>query len=606
MKRAVISAVCSAIAVLGVLHLGLFNSWQEKLFDRLHVSTPPADSIVIIAIDDVSLNEIGRWPWDRDVFAKTVSLLEGTRGVGIDINFSEASADDALLAQSLEQASTPIVLPIEQTSSGRVLVEPLPIFKQHTTLGSVSVQVDHDGIVRRSLGGGTFSHALTGASAVGDGAFRISYSGRAGTFPALSFVDVYSGNVPSRIFDDAYVLIGATATDLHDVVQTPLGQMSGVEYHANVTQALLTGSVFKVVSGYVIALLILLVSLIAAFCVFYIRRVVVLLSALVLGGVALLMLGAWAFGAHVEIPLLYILIAWIVAAGVSLTAEYVFESKQKRFIRSTFSQYLNKEVVQELIDNPGALALGGQEKRLSILFSDIRGFTSLAESMSPGEITELLNEYLDAMTDVVMDQKGVLDKYIGDAVMAFWGAPVSDSKHAAHACQAAVGMIGALKVFNKQSAHTLAIGIGINTGEVIVGNMGSKKRFDYTVLGDEVNLASRLEGLTKYYGVECIVSEATYKQAQNEEGLFFRKLDCVRVKGKKDPIALYQLSTEVFENDELFQQARGLFVAGKWGEAKVVFEKVNDGSSKFFITRCVEMENMQPADWDGVYSFDSK
>jgi len=274
-----------------------------------------------------------------------------------------------------------------------------------------------------------------------------------------------------------------------------------------------------------------------------------------------------------------------------------------------------------LLVNPEKLKLGGDEKELSVMFSDIRSFTTISEKLTPKKLVRLLNTYLTAMTDLIMDSRGVVDKYIGDAIMAFWGAPINEPLHAQYACRAALEIISVLNEkrgeWQKKFGVELYVGIGINTGEVIIGNIGSDKRFDYTVMGDTVNLASRLEGITKQYRVQIVVSEFTKKQANGK--FVFRYLDKVAVKGKKEGVEIYELKGVLGKIDEktkklisCFEQGMELYKKQQWDRAikffnDLVMQYPNDGPSRVYLNRCQELKNKPPLEnWDGIYRLTTK
>ena len=273
-----------------------------------------------------------------------------------------------------------------------------------------------------------------------------------------------------------------------------------------------------------------------------------------------------------------------------------------------------------MLANPERLRLGGEKKELSVLFSDIRGFTSLSEMLSPEELVPQLNEYLTHMTNVVFDHHGTLDKYIGDAIMAIFGAPLPQDDHPERACATALDMMDKLRAlqeeWREQGKPVLEIGIGINTGVMMVGNMGSEGRFDYTVLGDNVNLASRLEGLTKMYGVRIIVSETTWDVAK--ERFIGRELDVVRVKGKQNPVAIYQVmdraenQTRYLEPLSKYEEAMGLYRKGEWEPALSMFQEVEqcwpgDPPARMYQERCKELLQTKPGDdWSFVTVLDHK
>jgi adenylate cyclase len=307
-----------------------------------------------------------------------------------------------------------------------------------------------------------------------------------------------------------------------------------------------------------------------------------------------------------------------------LAAKYVMEERNKKFIRGAFSKYVAPAIVDSILKDPTKLSVGGDKKELTILFSDIRGFTTFSEQMDAKQLTHFLNDYLGIMTDIVFECGGTLDKYIGDAVMAFWGAPLDQPEHSANACKAAAKMMQALEKnkprFKEQYGVEVNIGIGLNTGVVSVGNMGSDRIFEYTVIGDHVNLASRLEGLTKYYGVAIVTSRFTFDSISHA-GLGMppsRTLDFVKVKGKQKAVELIQVLEREFSADgiEIFRKGRELYAAQKWDAAIEEFRKsaellaidgVQDGPSVLFIERCKDFKKEPPAsDWDGSWEMTSK
>ena len=291
------------------------------------------------------------------------------------------------------------------------------------------------------------------------------------------------------------------------------------------------------------------------------------------------------------------------------------ESQDKKMIKEAFKYYLSPAVIEELIKNPEKLKLGGEKKELTVFFSDIRGFTTLSEKLKPEELVRLLNFYLTEMTKIIMDNRGLVDKYIGDAIMAFWGAPIYDPNHANYACKTALLLVQKLQKVNKKlkkmGLPEIRVGAGLNTGYMVVGNIGSNQRFDYTVMGDAVNLGSRLEGLTKQYGVSVIVSEFTYRYVKND--FVFRKLDFVRVKGKNEPITIYELvgfknevSSSRINKIKEFEKALNLYKEGMFDKAKALFIKIGDNPSKAFLNRCDELIASKPKDWQGIYTMKTK
>jgi adenylate cyclase len=299
----------------------------------------------------------------------------------------------------------------------------------------------------------------------------------------------------------------------------------------------------------------------------------------------------------------------------------VFEEREKRKVRKTFERYVSPGVIRLIERDPKKyFKAGGESKELTVMFSDIRSFTSIAEGLTPDELVGLLNEYLGEMTDIVFARWGTLDKYIGDALMAFWGSPFPQEDHSVRACQAALDMSKRLEELNLkwevEGKKTLRIGIGINTGKVNVGNMGSSRRFSWTVMGDPVNLASRLEGQNKEYHTARIISEFTYGQVKDQ--FVCRDLDRIRVKGKLKPVKIYEL-IDVAKNEEKhrdlltrWHDAQDAFYRMSWNEAVQKFETLlgaypNDGPTETFLKRSYDYFKEHPAaDWDGVYVAKSK
>ncbi len=306
----------------------------------------------------------------------------------------------------------------------------------------------------------------------------------------------------------------------------------------------------------------------------------------------------------------------------SVVNEYVSERKQKAAIKMIFSRYVDPSVVDRLVEDPRLVRLGGERKNLTVLFSDIANFTGVSETLTPDDLVAHLNEYLTSMTEVVFDHAGTLDKYIGDAVIAFWGAPLELRDHAYRACRTAIEMTRRLKELNEKWAAEgrpiLSFRIGINSGEMIVGNVGGKERFDYTVIGDNVNLASRLEGANKMYRTQILLSENTYEQVK--EKIFSRELDLIIVKGRTRPVKIFELLAEV--NDSIPEEKKKLvelyctglskYRARQWGIAAGFFEKAlaidpNDYPSEMYLERCRLCEvEPPPADWDGVFVMETK
>ncbi len=605
------------------------NSWQEKITDRLFTKHIPQQNIIILAVDDQSLKEVGQWPWPRQVFANVLNHIIDATSVGVDINFSEQSRlgnqDDALLANALQNRSrsTSVILPIQLEERGRVTGQPLSLFAPYAKLGFVNVNEDRDGVVRSEMSvfgdHKSFSFALlNNAKSNTPQDFRINYAGPQGTFLTIPVIDVINDKVPARIFQNATVLVGVTSKDLHDTLNTPFGVMPGVEIHANALETLVTGKFIQPLSPAISLLIFLLLDFLALWLVVYIKRFFIMILSLLGLVVGINLIGFGLFSSGIILPSLYITGSLILITVTSIIFQYISESEEKRFIRKAFQHYLSAELVDELTRDPKKLALGGERRKISILFSDIRGFTTISEAMTPEELTQFMSEYFSAVSDIVLEERGILDKYIGDAIMAFWGAPIFNPDNAKDACRVAKRMLESVakqnEIWQSRDLPKIQIGIGINTGDVVVGNMGSKKRFNYGIVGDEVNFTSRLEGLTKEYGVNCIVSERTHNEIK-DSGFETRALDMVRVKGKKEPKNIFELITKPLTEDfkkqlAFFETGRSHYSKGDWDLAIVAFSSAlqigEDGPSKLLLERTKHLKEHSPENWNGVYEFKTK
>jgi adenylate cyclase len=373
------------------------------------------------------------------------------------------------------------------------------------------------------------------------GSLLINFYGRSGSFQVRSFSDVVEGRVSTRYFKDKVVLVGVYAEGLQDIHQVPYGDMFGIEMIANVVTQLLNRDFITFSSDYVSILLVVFFGLFVSYIV---GRKSILYSYLAIGALSVVyfftvifLFDKYRYVLNLSAPL----ITGILTLFTMIVYRILTEEKEKKAIQGMFSNYVSKRVVEELLKHPEKLVLGGEDKQITVLFSDIRGFTTLSEKLTPQELVAHLNEYLSAMTDLIFKYEGTLDKYVGDEIMAFWNAPVEQENHAELACRTALEMMEVLKQLNEQwpEEKKLNIGIGLNTGVMTVGNMGSKSRMDYTLMGDSVNLGARLEGTNKIYGTNIIISEFTYEQVKDR--FVCRELDNIRVKGKQKPVKIFQV-----------------------------------------------------------------
>lgn len=455
------------------------------------------------------------------------------------------------------------------------------------------------------------------------GEMLINFDGAQGTFPYISASDVLFDRAPQERIKDKIALIGPTATGILDLRVTPFDPaFPGVEVHANIIDNILHQRFIYRPNWLAIFDIIMML-----FVGVLVGLVLTKIGALG-GALAAIGLGAAYAGINyyifsdkgIWLNIVYPLLTLALCYSGTTVYHYMAEEREKKKIKGAFQYYVTEAVVDEMLKDPSKLKLGGEKRELTVLFSDIRGFTSISEHMDPEELVKFLNEYLTAMTDIVFEYKGTLDKYMGDAIMAIYGAPLPQPDHAERACYTALAMIQELgslrKKWEDKGLPKLNIGVGISSGPMVVGNMGSLRRFDYTAMGDSVNLGSRLEGLNKEYGSNIIISEETYKIAKG--AIICRELDSVRVKGKDLPVRIYELigaqtvPAGMAEIIPLFEKALELYRSRQFDEAILLFRKVleikpNDGPSKLFIKRCEEMRIYPPpSDWDGVYTMTTK
>jgi len=711
------------IYFIGVPFLSVMEQKAYDLHFKSRGPVKPGNEVVIVGIDEKSVDLIGRWPWPRTRIAELVDRLNayGAKVVAFDIIFAEpdessgsvtlrdlqtkvrdrdalAAIETAALAadndsrfaaalgkyrnavlgyffftsreeikhrkekkggaqdyhipsrynsvRSLDQNTPPPPVPravaVEQN---------IPqLAASSTSFGYFNIVPDSDGTVRWvplaiQLGDDLYPHlsveavrryldsppltinaAEYGVDSIQvgqlniptdeQGRMLINFRGPAKTFPHYSFVDVLNGTAPASAFKDKIVLVGATAIGIYDMRVTPYsGVYPGIEINATIIDNILRGDALTrpdwIAVFDIAAILLLGVSL-----SFIMARVRPLAATLI----TIAMLALYAVVNE------YIFVAWkiwltaiypgmtmvLVFAGV-ITFRIMTEERKKKEIKNAFSRYVSPSLVNDILKDPSKLVLGGEERRLTVFFSDIRGFTTISEGLAPQDLVKLINDYLTPMTDIVLQSGGTVDKYMGDAIMAFWGAPVWQEDHAIRAARAALQMMEKLRTmqveWEQRGLPKIDIGIGLSTGKLTCGNMGSHLRFDYTVMGDSVNLGSRLEGMNKEYGTHIIVPKYTYEEVKNE--FVLRQLDFIKVKGKNVPITIYELmgnkgDTRLLEVAGLFETGLHAYRLQDWDTAEAYFRKTqavvpNDGPSRVFLARIQHFrENPLPPDWDGV------
>lgn len=562
-----VATLVSALARLPAWSLG-----DLRAFDYLSTvddPRPPVESPVIVAIDEPSLAAINaQWPWPRELHGRLIESLRkaGATAIGLDIIFAEPSnpASDAALAKAL---GPDVVLAGDEsvivTPQAEQLLRttPLPAFSQAGAVtGIASITLGGDGVFRelpRYADGFALALArIAGREAASPAEKLLQSFGPARSYPTVSYYQALDPEnmLPRDTFKGRVVIVGLSLQNAPainsggaDAFATPYtvhtGRLvPGAEIQATIFDNLTAGSAITRGGP---ALAVGAVALAALLSAAIVRRATrwqtVVLS---LFATAVLALASFALmrEANLFISPVGPTIALLLVASGQTALDYAEERRRRREIVRAFSQYLSPALVERLARDPSQLKLGGERRTLSILFCDVRGFTTIAETMKddPEQLTTLINRLLTPLSDIVLKHGGTIDKYIGDCVMAFWNAPLDDAHHARHAVAAALDMLDAMATLNAKlkaeaaasgsAYHALRIGIGINTGECVVGNMGSSRRFDYSVLGDAVNLASRLEGASKAYGVPLLIGEGTARLAAGDFAVV--ELDRITVKGR--------------------------------------------------------------------------
>ena len=452
----------------------------------------------------------------------------------------------------------------------------------------------------------------------------VPYRGPRGSFPYFSLADVWFDKVPVERLKGRIALIGTSAPSLVDLRSAPVDSVyPGVEIHANLVAGMLDGKL-KHKPAYMLGAEVLLLALGGVVLTLLIPMLAPLwASAATVSGMALITLldiGVWSY-AGLVLPLAASVLMTVTLYTVNMAYGYFVETRSKRQFTELFGQYVPPELVGIMAEDPEQYTMAPKSTDLTILFSDVRGFTSISEALSPEHLREYINEYLTDMSNIIRGKyRGTLDKYIGDAIMAFWNAPVEDKDHPRNGVLAALEMLrecGTLnEKFTARGWPTLKIGIGVNSGNVRVGDMGSKERRAYTAMGDAVNVASRLEGRTKYYGVGILVGEATRTLVKD---VVFKEIDKIKVKGKDEAITIYEplgleaeVEKKVLDELKLWHQTIRLYRSRQWDQVEVNLlnlHRMNPGCALYELyakEAAGKRRNPPPAEWDGVTVFDEK
>jgi adenylate cyclase len=706
-QKKVLSAVAVGLTVFALV-AGLSTSrWFEvaelKALDHLvrrYADPAKADSnLVLLAIDESSLEAFGRWPWPRDRFGYVVRYLKqaGARAVVFDVMFFEADENaeefDQSFADDLKAAGNvflpmlfqaePAAIPPEAQPRATVTVEsseaghvpdihagvklPIPMLAQQARgLGVINLSADADGPTRRvpllgQVNGNVVPHLslavaqyLLGADRLSmrdgrlqigtqhvplgdDGSLLIDWHGSLEqTYHAKrysigrvlqAFAQQEKRERPSldpALFKDKIVFVAGTAAGLYDLRVTPFSASTpGVLIHMAALDNLLHGQGLQAAPRWFSLTTLLLLCLASAGTFMLFRSYPVKFGVTIGLAVAYYGLVVHGFAGHERwLELVFPEAALALTFGTAATVEYVTEGKQRRLMRAVFDKYMSSDVVEEIMRNPEAIKLGGEKKEITIFFSDIAGFTTISEKMSPEDLVTLLNRYLSAMTTIIKTtHRGNVNKYLGDGIMALFGAPLDDPKHASLACYAAldcqVELARLREVWKREGLPEIGARIGLNSGPCIVGNMGSEERMEYTVTGDSVNLASRLEGASKYYDTLILIGQRTAELAKNDVEV--REIDLLRVKGKKEPVVVFELLARKGRLDDKKRRVIDVYLEGltaykmrNFSTACTRFSEAvaldpSDGPSRVYLERSTNYRQMPPpVEWDGVYEMTSK
>ena len=641
--------------------MGLTWPWPRELYAAIVGFLTRAEARVA-AFDVLYLEPSAYGVWDDEVFGD--AILANGRFVGSA--FFGAETGDAV--QWPQDVPVPA---IEITSEGDTELSirryerasfPIPEVAQNSRyLANVESSADGDGVFRRAAPVAYFDSRLVpsfglaaylagrpvGPDAAGvtieysrgrfvldgrvipidsSGRAVLQYKNESGRHEAFSAAAVLQSEIQlmsdeeplirPEEFRGKYVLFGFSAPGLFDLRSTPIASLvPGVDVHATFLENLLTDGFMRelprAAEAAFIALLVFLAAVIGSVVTRAARTVVVYVGLIPVP----IVIGFAGYAGGYWVPLVLPTVGVALALVGANVMNYSTEGRQKRYIKNAFQQYLSPAVIEQLIQNPDRLRLGGERRELSIFFSDLEGFTSLSEGLSPEDLTALLNEYLSAMTEIIQEEGGTVDKYEGDAIIAFWNAPLPLDDHALRCVRAALRCQEKLAEmrpgFAARVGKELRMRIGINTGPAVVGNMGSRTRFDYTMLGDAVNLAARLEGINKQFGTYTMISGATYEKVRGDFPA--RELSRVAVVGRAEPVVVYEpffpgAHAERTDRLRAFHEALTAYYRGEFAAAAELFAALaaSDPAARKYVTRCRELIETPPGDWSGVWSMTSK
>jgi adenylate cyclase len=683
--RLIVLIIFLALGCTGVYHKPVFiekfslgiEDLKFAVRSGLGMAPKPDKRLVIVTVDEPSVNILGRWVWSRDVIGKMFANLNQASIVGLDIVFSEHSDEksDEVLADSIANSGNIILgfffrgQATEETTEEAVDylencaylnyeilgksvgIKEFPyaevniplIAESGLTCASFSTEPDVDGLYRNyplayihkgyifpplavqmmryGLNKdvnlvlnekGVKDFHIDDVRIKDDSYFRLNY------YDDVEYVSAYkviNGEIPPSFFKDKMVIVGVTEVGIYDMRPTPIDAVTpGVSLHYVALSNLLNNEFLATSTTYDYASVVVL--MLVMFAVSHLRkqhyRLMLYFCALALTLAAsyavFIYSNQWQHEFYTMAPSVLMMMT------LESFAFFTVERRAKE-VKKAFASYVSPELVEEIQKDPDKLQLGGEERFITIMFSDIRGFTTLSEKLTASELTSMLNKIHDPMTKVVLHNKGMLDKYIGDAMMALFNTPLDLPDHADMAVKTALELIRTLHEINGRFTEAglpnIDVGVGVNSGPAVCGNMGSTVRFEYTAIGDSVNLASRLEGLCKAYKTRIVVSE--YTLAHCKMDFLTRKLDRVRVKGKKEPVEIYEVMENTPENRDVadnFHKGLDLYFSGNFENALAVFselEAAGDPTSSVFTERCREYIEDAPAEgWDGTYTMKTK
>lgn len=644
-RLAGVAAALAAALALWLLSLTPAGRLAEaKAFDLFTTLAAPRSSaapIVIVAVDEPSYQELRlQWPFPRSLHARLLERLQadGAAAVGFDVVFAEPTtpAEDGAFARAIAASRAVVLASLREMVDGAKAtmwteVQPLPeLLAAGALAGDIGVQPDADYVVRRRPPDGeTMSAQLArqvGGPGPGPRGELIEYLGPRGTIDTRSYYQaVLPGLLPPGFFRGKIVLVGRTsrsAAELRlaraDMFNSPfvLGEQGdsafpGVEIQATLlANRLQGGGLQPVAPQWRLALVLALAALLALTSA---RLHPALAAAVTVAGAAAVVVLSWSLFAAAGwwLPPVGPVTALAAAAAATGLLHFVSVRRRGRRLRGLFAQYVPAEVVAQLVEQPGLVRLGGEAREVTVMFTDLAGFTGMSERLSAEQTVEVLTAYFNAMTPIIHRHGGTVDKYIGDAIMAFWGAPLPDAAHAEHAVSAAIEMQSAMErlagELRERGLPPLAMRIGLHSGPAVVGNVGSDIRFSYTAVGDTVNLAARLEGANKAFGTGILLSEAT--AARLPPGLPLRVLDVVVVKGKSEPVRVFTPCEDI-DLREHSAAALSAFQAACWQPAEehlraLLRRKPQDPAALRLLDRVAQARALPPgAHWSPALALD--